>query len=80
MKITRMHGAGGKVMQELIKDVILKNLEITSVNGGIGLESLDDSATIPIGDKEIVLLLMDTQLNQYSSQVEILEDWLLVEL
>ncbi len=54
MKITRMHGAGGKVMQDLIKNIILKNLELTSVNGGIGLESLDDSATIPIGDKEIV--------------------------
>ncbi|EHP84750.1 hydrogenase expression/formation protein HypE [Methanotorris formicicus] len=54
MKITRMHGAGGKVMQDLIKEIILSNLERTSVNGGIGLECLDDASTIPIGDKEIV--------------------------
>lgn len=54
MKITRMHGAGGTVMQKLIKETILGNLENTSVNGGIGLESLDDASTIPLGDKEIV--------------------------
>jgi hydrogenase expression/formation protein HypE len=54
MKITRMHGAGGKIMQNLIKDTILNNLENTCVNGGIGLKDLDDGATIPIGDKEIV--------------------------
>ena len=54
MKITRMHGAGGKVMQDLIKNTILNNLENTSVNGGIGLKDLDDGATIPLGDKEIV--------------------------
>ena len=54
MKITRMHGAGGKIMQNLIKVTILNNLENTCVNGGIGLKDLDDGATIPIGDKEIV--------------------------
>jgi len=54
MRITRMHGAGGKVMQDLIKNTILGNLENTSVNGGIGLKDLDDASTIPIGDKEIV--------------------------
>ncbi|MCS3900792.1 hydrogenase expression/formation protein HypE [Methanococcus voltae] len=54
MKITRMHGAGGKVMQNLIGDVILGSLTNTQVNGGIGLQDLDDGSTIPIGDNEIV--------------------------
>lgn len=54
MKITRMHGAGGKIMQNLIKDTILSNLENTCVDGGIGLNELDDGGTIPLGDREIV--------------------------
>ncbi|UXM84281.1 hydrogenase expression/formation protein HypE [Methanococcus aeolicus] len=54
MNINRMHGAGGQVMQNLIKETILGNLDNTSVNGGIGLNDLDDGATIPLGDKEIV--------------------------
>ncbi len=41
-------------MQNLIKETILGNLDNTSVNGGIGLNDLDDGATIPIGNKEIV--------------------------
>lgn len=40
-------------MQELISDVI-KNLSLTKVEGGIGLDALDDSATIPFGDKHLV--------------------------
>jgi len=55
MKIGMNHGAGGEVMESLIKDIILSNISKKSVNGGIGLESLDDGATIPIGDYEIVV-------------------------
>ena len=51
MKITLMHGAGGEVMGEVI-DIISR---ITNKNaGGIGLESLDDGAVIPIGNSQIV--------------------------
>lgn len=46
-----MHGAGGEVMGEVI-DLFLK---ISNTNaGGIGLESLDDGAVIPIGNKQLV--------------------------
>jgi len=46
-----MHGAGGEVMGEVI-DLFLR---ISNTNaGGIGLESLDDGAVIPIGDKQVV--------------------------
>ncbi|MDR2830573.1 MAG: hydrogenase expression/formation protein HypE [Methanobrevibacter sp.] len=55
MKIEMSHGAGGKVMGELISEVILKNISKKSVNGGIGLNALDDGATIPLGDNEIVI-------------------------
>ena len=42
-------------MQGLISNIILKNLNNKQVNGGVGLDSLDDGATIPMGDYEIVV-------------------------
>ena len=51
MKVTLMHGAGGEVMGEVI-DIVSR---ITNKNaGGIGLESLDDGAVIPIGNSQLV--------------------------
>lgn len=47
MKIGMSHGAGGEIMQGLISGIILENIKNKSVNGGIGLEELDDGATIP---------------------------------
>jgi hydrogenase expression/formation protein HypE len=58
-KINMVHGAGGEVMQSMISDIILGNLTKTSVNGGIGLEALDDSATIPLGDDHVVVTTID---------------------
>ena len=42
MKIGMNHGAGGEVMEDLIKDTILGNVTKKAVNDGIGLDSLDD--------------------------------------
>lgn len=55
MKIGMNHGAGGEVMETLIKKTILENIENKTVNDGIGLDSLDDGATIPLGDQHIVV-------------------------
>ncbi len=55
MKIGMSHGAGGEVMQNLISDVILGNLTNKKVNGGVGLDDLDDGATIPLDGYEIVM-------------------------
>ncbi|MBP2045513.1 hydrogenase expression/formation protein HypE [Methanobacterium aggregans] len=55
MKISMSHGAGGEVMQGLISDIILGNINNKQVNGGVGLDDLDDGATIPFGDYEIVI-------------------------
>ncbi len=54
-KIGMNHGAGGEVMANLISQTVLDNLTKKSVNGGVSLDDLDDGATIPIGDYEIVL-------------------------
>ncbi|WP_295721861.1 hydrogenase expression/formation protein HypE [uncultured Methanobrevibacter sp.] len=55
MKIGMNHGAGGEVMEKLIKETILSNISKKSVNGGVGLEDLDDGATIPMDDYEIIV-------------------------
>ena len=50
------HGAGGVLQEELI-EFITKNIPFKNVNNGIGVEELDDGATIPLKnyDKEIVV-------------------------
>ncbi|MFX1324069.1 MAG: hydrogenase expression/formation protein HypE [Promethearchaeota archaeon] len=50
------HGAGGVLQEELIM-FITKNIPLKKVNNGIGLEELDDGATIPLNnyEKEIVV-------------------------
>jgi len=53
-EITLAHGAGGRLMEELIEQVIAAN--ITNKNaGGVGLEALDDGASLRVGDYEIVI-------------------------
>ncbi|MDD4300413.1 MAG: hydrogenase expression/formation protein HypE [Methanomicrobium sp.] len=52
MKVNLMHGAGGAVFSELLGKTLTKYTHNNA--GGIGLESLDDGAVIPFGDKNIV--------------------------
>jgi hydrogenase expression/formation protein HypE len=49
--VSLMHGAGGEVMGELLQ--VLTRIEHNNA-GGIGLESLDDGAVIPINGTNIV--------------------------
>ena len=53
-KISMNHGASGEVMANLIASTVLDNITKKSVNGGISLDALDDGATIPIDDYEII--------------------------
>lgn len=53
-KISLTHGAGGAAMMKLIVDVALKELSLRRA-GEVGLDELDDGATISIGDKTLVL-------------------------
>ncbi|MBT8507686.1 hydrogenase expression/formation protein HypE [Methanomicrobiaceae archaeon CYW5] len=52
MKVNMMHGAGGAVFSELLGATLTRYTNNNA--GGIGLESLDDGAVIPIGDEQIV--------------------------
>ena len=56
-KIIRLaHGAGGVLQEELIK-FITKGISLKNINNGIGVDELDDGATIPLKnyDKEIIV-------------------------
>ncbi|MCE5213904.1 MAG: hydrogenase expression/formation protein HypE [Methanobacterium sp.] len=55
MKINMSHGAGGEIMQSLISEIILGNIKNKKVNDGVGLDELDDGATIPLGEYEVVI-------------------------
>jgi hydrogenase expression/formation protein HypE len=50
------HGAGGVLQEELIK-FIIKDIAFKKISNGIGVEELDDGATIPLKDynQEIVI-------------------------
>ncbi|MHA1783693.1 MAG: hydrogenase expression/formation protein HypE [Candidatus Helarchaeota archaeon] len=52
-KISLAHGAGGKIMSDLLKIITASITEKNLVNG-IGLNELDDGGTIPLKTQEIV--------------------------
>lgn len=54
-RIQLSHGAGGTIMNELIKSLILGNIKRRKVEEGIGLDEFDDGATLPFNGKEIVI-------------------------
>jgi len=52
--ITLEHGSGGRLMRELVEDIILPLYELKRVPGGIGLPEMDDGASIPMGEHNLV--------------------------
>ncbi|MEM3421706.1 MAG: hydrogenase expression/formation protein HypE [Candidatus Hadarchaeum sp.] len=52
-RITLSHGAGGKIMMDFIKNIILKEINLKSA-GEVGLDALDDGASISLGDKTLI--------------------------
>jgi hydrogenase expression/formation protein HypE len=51
------HGAGGTVMDALIRELLLKGFSKKQALDGIGLDALDDGASIKIGDREVILTM-----------------------
>jgi hydrogenase expression/formation protein HypE len=54
-RVELAHGAGGRAMTQFLKEIVFPHFKLNTVNDGIGLPSADDGATIPLGDKEIVV-------------------------
>jgi len=54
--VTLAHGAGGKETQALLEEMLFRRLErsMKTVKGGVGLDSPDDAAAIPVGDGYMV--------------------------
>lgn len=53
-KIESAHGAGGKVMQGLIENIIIPSFSRRKI-GTIGLDEMDDGATLYIGDTKLIV-------------------------
>ncbi len=61
--ITLAHGAGGKETEELVENLIVQRVppELWRVGeGGAGLDALDDSAIIPLGDGRYLAVTVDS--------------------
>lgn len=54
-RVELAHGAGGRAMTQFLKEIVFPCFQFNKINGGIGLPSADDGATIPLGDKEVVV-------------------------
>jgi hydrogenase expression/formation protein HypE len=54
--VTLAHGAGGKETEELLERMLFRKLErrLKVVEGGVGLDTPDDAAAVPIGDEYLV--------------------------
>jgi len=53
--ISLSHGAGGKEMGELLRELIISKVKMSGFEEGIGLEDMDDSSTIPLGDIHVTV-------------------------
>lgn len=51
------HGAGGTAMDALIRELILKGFSKRQALGGVGLDALDDGASIRVSDNEVILTI-----------------------
>ncbi len=60
--VTLAHGAGGKETSDIIRSLIRGRVprEYWSVEGGTGLDELDDSALIPLGGDRYMAVTIDT--------------------
>jgi hydrogenase expression/formation protein HypE len=45
------HGGGGKLQNELV-DYIVSHIQLKQIKNGVGVDALDDGATIPLDDSE----------------------------
>jgi hydrogenase expression/formation protein HypE len=52
--LSMSHGAGGEDMHYLLKEVILKKIKNRKISGGLGLDELDDSGTVPFNGEYLV--------------------------
>jgi Hydrogenase maturation factor len=61
-KVLLSHGSGGVETAELLRKLIFSKVpdELMRVNGGLGIDRPDDSALIPIGKDEFLVVSIDS--------------------
>lgn len=59
-KITLAHGAGGYETSRIINELIVRIFSKKKIEGGVGLQELDDAATIPIGEGKSIAVTVDS--------------------
>ena len=59
MSVTLAMGSGGKDTEEFLKRFVLPLFKVKSL-GGVGLEEMEDGATIPIGDGKHLVVSIDS--------------------
>ncbi len=63
--VTLAHGGGGKETSEIIEKLIAPSFKYKRVADGIGLEELDDGASIPVGGVHVVVSTDSYTVNPY---------------
>jgi len=58
--VSLAHGAGGAESQALLEEVFSKLFKLKKVADGVGLDDMDDSASIPVGDDLHVAVKVDS--------------------
>jgi len=53
--INLSHGSGGQLTDKLVEKLFVSKVKYHNVFGGVGLRDMDDGASIPLGDFELVL-------------------------
>lgn len=58
--ITLAHGAGGKETGEVIEELFVKMFKLKKIKEGLGLDELDDAATIPLENGNQIAFTIDS--------------------
>jgi hydrogenase expression/formation protein HypE len=53
-KVESAHGAGGKIMQRLLEEVIIPSFSRRKI-GAVGLDEMDDGATLQVGNASLIV-------------------------
>ncbi len=53
--VSLTHGAGGTLMEQLITGTIVSSIRLRSALDGVGLDQLDDGASLVLGDYEVIV-------------------------
>jgi hydrogenase expression/formation protein HypE len=72
------HGAGGTLMDEVIRKTIMSSFSVRKAMNGVGIDELDDGSSLRLDGCEIVTSMDGHTVSPIFSQEETLVDFLSV--